>query len=229
MTSPAQRPRKRSAPGKAAARKARVGKSSAGKSFVVSFVASFIESVRSVMFLLRFAPVRLVLLAAVVGGGLVACDRLWPSKETASKEEPRAAASPVKAAAPVQQLASAPLPPPAPPEPPPPPAHMSAAQEAGFDAWVVKTYLGCWKPAGQPADADPYVAHVRLAFKPDGSLLKPAKLVNPPSDPALKPQAKSVLAAVHACNPLQVPAQYRPFYDQWKNRTIHFDPQVAVR
>jgi hypothetical protein len=109
------------------------------------------------------------------------------------------------------------------------PARMSSAQQAGFDAWLVKTYLGCWKPAPQPADADLYVAHVRLAFNPDGSLAKPAKLVNPPSDPALKPQAKSVMAAVQNCNPLPVPAQYRPFYEQWRAKTVHFNPQVAGR
>ena len=74
-----------------------------------------------------------------------------------------------------------------------------------------------------------YVARVRLKFKPDGSLLKPPKLVNPPSDPAQKPQAKSVLQAVKACDPLPMPAQYRSFYEQWKTKTIHFDPQVAAR
>ncbi|MGA8444378.1 MAG: hypothetical protein WB766_04180, partial [Roseiarcus sp.] len=128
------------------------------------------------------------------------------------------------------------------PKPPPPsdlataaptaveaPARMTSAQQAGFEAWLIKTYLGCWKPAPQPADADLYIAQVRLAFNPDGSLAKPAKLVNPPSDPALKPQAKSVLAAVQNCNPLPVPTQYRPFYEQWKNKTIHFNPQVAGR
>jgi hypothetical protein len=109
------------------------------------------------------------------------------------------------------------------------PARMTSAQQAGFEAWLIKTYLGCWKPAPQPADADPYIAQVRLAFNPDGSLAKPAKLVNPPSDPALKPQAKSVLAAVQNCNPLPVPTQYRPFYEQWKTKTIHFNPQVAGR
>src|ERR1700727_92722 len=72
-------------------------------------------------------------------------------------------------------------------------------------------------------------AHDLIAYNPDGSLSKPAKLVNPPSDPALKPQAKSVLAAVENCNPLPVPAQYRPYYEQWKTKTIHFDPQVAAR
>ena len=63
---------------------------------------------------------------------------------------------------------------------------MTNAQQADFESWIVRTYLGCWKPPAQPADSDPYVARVRLAFKPDGSLAKAPKLVNPPSDPALK-------------------------------------------
>ena len=112
---------------------------------------------------------------------------------------------------------------------PEPPRRMTASQEASLDAWMIKTYLACWNPAAQPADADSYVARVRLKFKPDGSLLKPPKLVNPPSDPAQKPQAKSVLQAVKACDPLPMPAEYRSFYEQWKTKTIHFDPQVAAR
>ena len=115
------------------------------------------------------------------------------------------------------------------PGPVEPPARMTSTQQAGFNSWLIKTYLACWKPARQPADADVYVAQVRLAYNSDGSLSKPAKLVNPPSDPALKPQASSVLAAVKSCNPLPVPAQYRPYYEQWKTKTIHFDPQVAAR
>ena len=112
---------------------------------------------------------------------------------------------------------------------PEPPRRMTASQEASLDAWMIKTYLACWKPAAQPADANRYVARVRLIFKPDGSLLKPPKLVNPPSDPAQNPQARSVLQAVRACNPLPMPAQYRSFYEQWKTKTILFDPQVAAR
>ena len=111
----------------------------------------------------------------------------------------------------------------------PPKAHMTLAQQADFDSWMVKTYLGCWKPAAQPGNSDTYVAKVRLAFRPDGSLKRPPKLVNPPSDPAARPQAKSVMQAVRACNPLPVPAQYRPFYEQWKTKTIHFNPQIAAR
>jgi hypothetical protein len=115
------------------------------------------------------------------------------------------------------------------PATPEPQRRMTASQEASLDAWMIETYLACWKPAAQPADSNRYVARVRLQFKPDGSLLKPPKLVNPPSDPAQKPQAKSVLQAVKACDPLPMPAEYLSFYEQWKTKTVHFDPQVAAR
>ena len=38
---------------------------------------------------------------------------------------------------------------PATPEPEPP-RRMTASQEASLDAWLIKTYLACWKPAAQP-------------------------------------------------------------------------------
>ena len=110
-----------------------------------------------------------------------------------------------------------------------PPPRMTASQEASLNAWMIKTYLTCWNQAAQPGHANRYVARVRLKFKPDGSLLAPPKLVNPPSDPAQKPQAKSVLQAVKACDPLPMPVEYRSFYEQWKTKTILFDPQVAGR
>ena len=169
-------------------------------------------------------PALLLTLSALVALGAAGCDRIWPSSNE----------NVVKDAKPAPALASAPVPPAAQPAqpaavPPPPPARMTSSQEAELDSWIVKTYLGCWKPTAPPSESDPYVAHVRLAFKPDGSLARAPKLVNPPSDPALKAQAKSVMQAVQACNPLSVPAQYRPFYEQWKTKTIHFDPQVAAR
>ncbi len=195
---------------------------------------------------MRLTSVGFLILAVALGAGALERDRIWrASPRVASREavKPPAPLPPVRpdadagpsaataptAVAPVPSVAP-PLPAaPAPPTPPAPPARMTHAQEADFDSWMVKTYLGCWKPAAQPADADSYVAQVRLAFKPDGSLKKLPKLVNPPSDPAAKPQAKSVMHAVRACNPLPVPAQYRPFYEQWKTKTIHFDPQIAAR
>ncbi len=126
------------------------------------------------------APALSMTLAALIALGAAGCD-FWPSSDTGAKD----------AVKPAQTLASLPPPPaaapPAPAAPAPlPPARMTNAQQADFESWIVRTYLGCWKPPAQPADSDPYVARVRLAFKPDGSLAKAPKLVNPPSDPALK-------------------------------------------
>jgi hypothetical protein len=167
-----------------------------------------------------------LIFAALVALGAAGCD-IWPSSnDTARKDAAKDLKPSQAAAAPQAPVAQPPALAALPPSPPP---RMTNAEEADFDSWIVKTYLGCWRPPAQPADSDPYVAHVRLAFKPDGSLARAPKLVNPPSDPALKPQAKSVMQAVQACNPLPVPAQYRPFYEQWKTKTIHFNPQVAAR
>jgi colicin import membrane protein len=169
-------------------------------------------------------PIGALILIAVAAAAYGGYERLWHRHPSRVAEAPKPTAQlPTPPAAPAEVVAARTT---TPVEPPP---RMSSAQQAGFDAWLIKTYLACWKPARQPVDTDAYIAQVRVAYNPDGSLSKPAKLVNPPSDPALKPQAKSVLAAVQNCNPLPVPAQYRPFYEQWKTKTIHFDPQVAAR
>ena len=95
-----------------------------------------------------------------------------------------------------------PAPTPARRRPAPPPKRMTLTEQADFDAWMVKTYLGCWKPAAQPADADAYVAQVRLAFKPDGSLAKSRRSSSiRPRIRRSKPQAKSVMLAVHGVQP----------------------------
>ena len=167
------------------------------------------------------------LILVAIAAGAYGYQRLWHRHPSRFLEAPKPAAAAPTPPTPPAAVVAARTPTATPPIEPR--ARMTPAQQAGFDAWLVKTYLTCWKPARQPPDSDLYVARVRLAYNPDGSLSKPAKLVNPPSDPALKPQARSVMAAIENCNPLPVPAQYRPFYEQWKTKTIHFDPQVAAR
>ena len=55
----------------------------------------------------------------------------------------------------------------------------------------------------------------------------PAELLNPPSDPAWRAHAESAMRAALKCNPLRVPPQYAPYFEQWKTKTVHFDPQSA--
>ena len=53
-------------------------------------------------------------------------------------------------------------------------------------------------------------------------------LVNPPSDPAWRPHAESAMRAALKCNPMKVPPQYAPYFEQWRSKTIHFDPRDAL-
>ena len=40
--------------------------------------------------------------------------------------------------------------------------------------------------------------------------------------------ADSAMRAVRKCNPLRIPAQFAPYFDQWKNRTLRFDPEEML-
>jgi len=136
-------------------------------------------------------------------------------------------------AAPKFAPAAPPPPAPAPPaEAPEPPrrevadAHkpMSAALHAAFDTWLMGAYAKCWRAPKTLPDGDPYLPKVRVAFKEDGGLAGPPKLVNPPSDPAWKPHAEAALKAVKGCDPLHVPDKYADYYPSWKSKTVYFDP-----
>jgi len=176
--------------------------------------------------------------AAVIAAGAVG---LWAYHEhgvNTVTTEPRPA---VVAAAPTKPTPTlAPSPPSAPatneaaatPEPPRREASldsykpMSSALRAAFDSWLMGAYAKCWKAPKIIPDGDPYLPKVRVAFKEDGELAAPPKLVNPPSDPAWKPHADAALKAVRGCDPLHVPDKYADYYPAWKSRTVYFDPSA---
>ncbi len=103
--------------------------------------------------------------------------------------------------------------------------HMSMSMASALDAWLTDSYLNCWTPPPAMPDGDTYVAEIKVVFNPDGSLSGRPVLLNPPADRAWRAHAESAMRAVHKCDPLKVPAQYMPYFDQWKIETIHFDPR----
>ncbi len=102
---------------------------------------------------------------------------------------------------------------------------MSMSMASALDAWLTESYLNCWTPPPMMPDGDTYVAEIKVVFNPDGSLSGRPVLLNPPSDRAWRAHAESAMRAVKKCDPLKVPAQYMPYFDQWKIETIHFDPR----
>ena len=102
---------------------------------------------------------------------------------------------------------------------------MSLSMSSALDAWLTESYLNCWTPPPTMPEGDIYVAEIKVVFNADGSLSARPVLLNPPTDPAWRPHAESAMRAVKKCDPLHVPPQYAPFFDQWKVETIHFDPR----
>jgi hypothetical protein len=103
--------------------------------------------------------------------------------------------------------------------------HMSMSMASALDAWLTESYLSCWTPPPGVPEGDTYVAQIKVVFNADGSLSGRPVLLNPPSDRAWRAHAESAMRAVRKCDPLKVPAEYMPFFDQWKVETIHFDPR----
>ncbi len=102
---------------------------------------------------------------------------------------------------------------------------MSISMASALDAWLTESYLNCWTPPPTMPEGDVYVAQVKVVFNADGSLSGRPILINPPTDAAWRAHAESAIRAVKKCDPLHVPPQYAPYFDQWKIETIHFDPR----
>jgi colicin import membrane protein len=104
---------------------------------------------------------------------------------------------------------------------------MSVSLENGLNEWFRDSYKNCWSVPPTNPSGENYVFDVRVTFNPDGSLAARPVMLNPPHDPEWRAHAESVMRAVQRCNPLHIPTQYAPFFDQWRSKTIHFDPSSA--
>ena len=104
---------------------------------------------------------------------------------------------------------------------------MSPSVAAALDSWFKDAYMNCWSPPPTTPEGETYIAEVQVEFNSDGSLAGQPVLVNPPSDPAWKPHAESAWRAAMKCNPMRVPPQFAPYFQQWRSKTIYFDPRDA--
>jgi colicin import membrane protein len=84
----------------------------------------------------------------------------------------------------------------------------------------------CWQApmAAQSADKPP-VPSVRVRLNQDGSLAGDPSVMNPSSDPLFRSIADSATRATRRCAPLKIPAQFAPFYQDWRDLVVNFDPR----
>lgn len=92
-----------------------------------------------------------------------------------------------------------------------------------LNSLMMEQWMRCWHYFGTSGGSR-YYPQISLRFRADGSLAAEPVLRNPTSDPALTSLAAAAMNAVRECNPMRIPAQFAPYYEQWKSRTVEFRP-----
>jgi colicin import membrane protein len=84
----------------------------------------------------------------------------------------------------------------------------------------------CWQPPiGAQGTERPPVPSVRVSLKEDGSLAREPAVINSSADPLFRAVADSATRATKRCSPLRIPAQFQPYYQDWKDLVVNFDPR----
>jgi colicin import membrane protein len=99
---------------------------------------------------------------------------------------------------------------------------MSPSLWATLDGFLLEQYKRCWNVV-PVSGQEKYIPEIHVQFTPEGALIGDPQLLNPPSDPNLRALADSAMRAVRRCDPLRIPAQYQPYYEEWKGRIVRFD------
>ncbi len=84
----------------------------------------------------------------------------------------------------------------------------------------------CWQVpiAAQSVDKPP-VPTIRVKLNQDGSLAAEPVVMNGSGDPLFRTVADSATRATRRCAPLKIPAQFVPFYNDWRDLVVNFDPR----
>jgi colicin import membrane protein len=100
---------------------------------------------------------------------------------------------------------------------------LSMSQRDQLGALLKEQITSCWSP---PPGLTTNVTkpRVRMALNTDGSLSSEPVLLAGGRDPASSAMAESAIRAIKRCAPFRIPAQYMPFFSDWRDWNITFDP-----
>jgi colicin import membrane protein len=71
--------------------------------------------------------------------------------------------------------------------------------------------------------ANPPVPSLRVKLNEDGSLAAEPVVMNRSSDSLFGVAAESATRATRRCAPLKIPAQFVPYYNDWKDLVVNFN------
>ncbi len=103
---------------------------------------------------------------------------------------------------------------------------MSPTLQAQMDGWFQDRFQGCWTQPITLPSGPKYMPMVRVVLNLDGSLAAEPVLTNPPGDSAWRALADSAVRAVRKCDPLPVPARFKPYFAEWHDRVVRFHDEA---
>ena len=87
----------------------------------------------------------------------------------------------------------------------------------------------CWiVPVALQSSPNPPVPSVRIRLNQDGTLAAEPAVTNPSADPLFQVAAESATRAARRCAPLRIPAQFTPFYQDWRDLRVNFNLRDRV-
>ncbi len=95
---------------------------------------------------------------------------------------------------------------------------------------IIKEQLErCWNvPVALQGSQKPPIPSVRVALNQDGTLSGQPSVINSSADPLFRVAADSALTATRRCTPLRIPAQFTPFYSDWRDVVVNFDARDVL-
>ncbi|MDJ1158241.1 cell envelope biogenesis protein TolA [Chelatococcus sp. SYSU_G07232] len=101
---------------------------------------------------------------------------------------------------------------------------LSLSQRDALGNLLKEQLASCWSPPMGAANANAK-PQVRMKLNQDGSLMAEPVVANSSGDPAFRTLADSALRAVRRCAPFRIPPQYMPYYADWRDWNVTFDPK----
>lgn len=107
-------------------------------------------------------------------------------------------------------------------------AQLAPSQRDALIGIIQAQLRRCWDaPLAAQSLPQPPVATLRIALNADGSLAGRPQIVNAEADRLFQAVADSASRATQRCAPLSIPAEFAPFYEDWKTMVVNFDPRDA--
>lgn len=105
---------------------------------------------------------------------------------------------------------------------------LNPSQRAEIGEIIKAQLRDCWNVPVGLAGGEKLIPRIKFTLSEDGSLLGSPILTNSSSEPGFQQMAESAMRAVRVCKKFNIPSRFAPFYNDWRDMNIVFDPREML-